>query len=130
MPGLDGTGPMGMGPMTGGGRGWCNPHGPMYGMGLVRPPMYGGLPYASPYGYGAQMPYGYGAAAPWGAAAQWGPWAPGMGMAPYAHPYAGGSWGPQFGSGWWGRGWGRAGGRGGGFGRGGAWGRGRRWARW
>lgn len=25
MPGFDGTGPMGMGPMTGGGRGWCNP---------------------------------------------------------------------------------------------------------
>ena len=25
MPGLDGTGPMGMGPMTGGGRGLCNP---------------------------------------------------------------------------------------------------------
>lgn len=23
MPGFDGTGPMGMGPMTGGGRGWC-----------------------------------------------------------------------------------------------------------
>lgn len=25
MPGFDGTGPAGMGPMTGGGRGWCNP---------------------------------------------------------------------------------------------------------
>jgi hypothetical protein len=25
MPGMDGTGPMGMGPMTGGGRGLCNP---------------------------------------------------------------------------------------------------------
>ena len=25
MPGFDRTGPMGMGPMTGGGRGWCNP---------------------------------------------------------------------------------------------------------
>jgi hypothetical protein len=25
MPARDGTGPMGMGPMTGGGRGWCNP---------------------------------------------------------------------------------------------------------
>ncbi|MFQ5810640.1 MAG: DUF5320 domain-containing protein [Armatimonadota bacterium] len=30
MPGLDGTGPRGMGPMTGGGRGWCNPYSPMY----------------------------------------------------------------------------------------------------
>jgi hypothetical protein len=27
MPGLDGTGPMGMGPMTGGGRGFCSPWG-------------------------------------------------------------------------------------------------------
>lgn len=27
MPGLNGTGPMGMGPMTGGARGWCNPYG-------------------------------------------------------------------------------------------------------
>jgi len=25
MPGMDGTGPMGMGPMTGGGRGLCSP---------------------------------------------------------------------------------------------------------
>ena len=124
MPGFDGTGPMGMGPMTGGGRGWCSPYGPAYGMGFVRPPMYGGLPYAPSYGYGAQMPYGYGPAAPWG------PWAPGMAMAPFAQPYAGGTWWPQFGSGSWGRGMGMAWGRGGGFGRGGAWGRGRRWARW
>lgn len=27
MPGFDGTGPRGMGPMTGGGRGLCNPRG-------------------------------------------------------------------------------------------------------
>ena len=26
MPGFDGTGPMGMGSMTGGARGWCNPY--------------------------------------------------------------------------------------------------------
>jgi hypothetical protein len=26
MPGFDGTGPRGMGPMTGGGRGFCNPN--------------------------------------------------------------------------------------------------------
>ncbi len=32
MPGFDGTGPRGMGPMTGGGRGFCNPYGPSYGM--------------------------------------------------------------------------------------------------
>ncbi len=28
MPGFDGTGPSGRGPMTGGARGWCNPNGP------------------------------------------------------------------------------------------------------
>ena len=26
MPGFDGTGPRGIGPMTGGGRGFCNPY--------------------------------------------------------------------------------------------------------
>ena len=30
MPGLDGTGPAGMGPMTGGARGVCNPYGHPY----------------------------------------------------------------------------------------------------
>jgi hypothetical protein len=30
MPGFDGTGPAGMGPMTGGGRGWCSPYGAPY----------------------------------------------------------------------------------------------------
>lgn len=47
MPGFDGTGPMGMGPMTGGGRGFCampiGPYGPSgYGMGQ--------FPYSAPYG--------------------------------------------------------------------------------
>ena len=32
MPGFDGTGPRGIGPMTGGGRGFCNP----YGLGTAR----------------------------------------------------------------------------------------------
>ncbi|MBW1695848.1 MAG: DUF5320 domain-containing protein [Deltaproteobacteria bacterium] len=31
MPGLDGTGPLGAGPMTGGGFGLCNPYGRTYG---------------------------------------------------------------------------------------------------
>ncbi len=31
MPGFDGTGPMGAGPMTGGGRGYCNPRSGIYG---------------------------------------------------------------------------------------------------
>lgn len=33
MPGFDRTGPMGMGPMTGGGRGLCNPRGRGTGVG-------------------------------------------------------------------------------------------------
>ena len=45
MPGFDGTGPRGMGPMTGGGRGFCSPWGvgAMAGRGM-------GVPYPSPYG--------------------------------------------------------------------------------
>ncbi|NQT56445.1 MAG: DUF5320 domain-containing protein, partial [Desulfobacteraceae bacterium] len=31
MPGFDGAGPSGMGPMTGGGRGYCNPSQTGYG---------------------------------------------------------------------------------------------------
>ena len=45
MPGFDGTGPNGMGPMTGGGRGFCNPWGVQF----------------NPRGYGAfgRGPYAY-----------------------------------------------------------------------
>lgn len=67
MPGFDGTGPRGLGPMTGGGRGFCNPYSPLYGMGYPysRPypvmPRYGAIPYgaygATPYA-GAVTPYG------------------------------------------------------------------------
>ena len=60
MPGFDGTGPMGMGPMTGGGRGFCatpiGPYGP-YGYGM------GSFPYSqpvSPYYGGAYAPPLYG----------------------------------------------------------------------
>jgi hypothetical protein len=62
MPGFDGTGPGGMGPMTGGGRGFCSPWGigagrgrqsfprwPRYGR-----PYYGAGPY--PLGVGAYTP--------------------------------------------------------------------------
>jgi len=58
MPGFDGTGPMGMGPMTGSGRGLCSPWGARASMrrfGSSRR-----APYAYPY-YGA---YGFGAFAP------------------------------------------------------------------
>jgi hypothetical protein len=58
MPGFDGTGPMGLGPMTGGGRGFCavplRSAWPAYaGMGFYAPytpprgmPYYGALPFA------------------------------------------------------------------------------------
>jgi len=52
MPGFDGTGPRGMGPMTGGGRGFCNP----WGM-RATPRPYGrfqGMGYGSQY-YGASQ---------------------------------------------------------------------------
>jgi len=61
MPGFDGTGPRGMGPMTGGGRGFCAPWGmgrmPGFGRryGFGRGYRFGaGLPYTRP------VPYGYG----------------------------------------------------------------------
>ena len=55
MPGFDGTGPRGMGPMTGGGRGFCSP----WGIGAA-PGGYG-IPQGVGYGYprysGAGVPY-------------------------------------------------------------------------
>jgi|YelNatPaOPRAMG01_1025707.scaffolds.fasta_scaffold14551_5 hypothetical protein len=53
MPALDGTGPMGMGPMTGGGRGWCNPY--FYGAWLPR----WRYPAFQPWGWRG-IPYGMG----------------------------------------------------------------------
>ena len=46
MPGFDGTGPRGMGPMTGGGRGYCSPRGFRAGR--------------APYGGRGRGGYGYG----------------------------------------------------------------------
>lgn len=46
MPGFDGTGPRGMGPMTGGGRGYCGPSGVRAGW--------------APYGGRGRGGYGYG----------------------------------------------------------------------
>lgn len=84
MPGFDGTGPRGMGPMTGGGRGFCSPWGMgrTYGFarayGLGRGYGFGrrygfrmGMPYAGP------VPYGY-AGAPMGAVPEADPYAPQM----------------------------------------------------
>ncbi len=61
MPGFNGTGPGGMGPMTGGARGWCNPYSPLYAGAAPAP--YG--PYAYPPSYfrpyGGYLPaYGFG----------------------------------------------------------------------
>jgi hypothetical protein len=53
MPGFDGTGPNGMGPMTGGGRGFCNPAGrwaAWWPSGMRRWGSYG-LPRYGAYGY-------------------------------------------------------------------------------
>jgi len=52
MPGFDGTGPMGMGPMTGGGRGLCAVP--------LRParPAYDRRRFPAPYGVPWSMPYG------------------------------------------------------------------------
>lgn len=47
MPGFDGTGPMGLGPMTGGGRGFCNPYGPLRAAGSM-PLAYLPQPVAAP----------------------------------------------------------------------------------
>lgn len=54
MPGFDGTGPRGMGPMTGGGRGFCSP----WGRG-VRTGPWGYGAYGNPYN---MWPAGYGPA--------------------------------------------------------------------
>ncbi len=62
MPGFDGTGPRGIGPMTGGGRGFCNPLGiraRSYGFGrgygfrgiMAYPGMRPRVGYGIPYGY-------------------------------------------------------------------------------
>ena len=82
MPALDGTGPAGLGPMTGRGLGWCS--------GYLRPYGYYGAPYYRPYGafYYPPAPYTY-----------WGAYAPYYGY--------GRGWG-WFGRGFgFGRGWGR-----------------------
>ena len=60
MPGFDGTGPRGMGPMTGGGRGFCSPWGAGAGVRAYGFPRWRGYGYtypsAGPFVPGA-MPY-------------------------------------------------------------------------
>jgi hypothetical protein len=58
MPRLDGTGPAGMGPMTGGARGWCNPYSPLRaGYAPYRPPYPAPV---HPYYPGYPPAYGFG----------------------------------------------------------------------
>ena len=55
MPGFDGTGPRGMGPMTGGRRGFCNP--PGFGFAGRRFGISWGTPfYTNPYAFQAFTP--------------------------------------------------------------------------
>jgi len=64
MPGFDRTGPMGAGPMTGGGRGYCGRRTgnmPYYGRGAGRGRGFGR---SAAYGRGFGFGRGYGAAAP------------------------------------------------------------------
>ena len=96
MPGMDGTGPRGMGPMTGGARGWCNPVSQMN----------------AGYGPNPGAPCGVGSGYPYGGYAHWG-MMPGYGM--------GLAWGR--GRAPFGHGRGMAWGRGGGFGMGRGFGR-------
>ncbi|MBN1811923.1 MAG: DUF5320 domain-containing protein [Anaerolineae bacterium] len=79
MPGLDGTGPAGMGPMTGGARGWCNP----YTYGPYRPPYPAPVqPYPPTYGLGRP---------------RWG-----LGRGFWGRGFRGGrGWGRGRGRGWW-----------------------------
>jgi len=58
MPGFDGTGPNGMGPMTGGGRGFCSP----WGAGASR--RTDNFPRRVPYAYPRYGAYGFRAFAP------------------------------------------------------------------
>jgi len=100
MPLGDGTGPMGMGPMTGRAAGYCAG----FGVPGYMNPIPGGFGYGRVARVGPMVP------------AAWGPYAGMAGTGAYGYPAA---WRP-FGFGF-GRGWGRGFGRG--FGRG--WGRGR-----
>jgi hypothetical protein len=85
MPGFDGTGPAGRGPMTGGARGLCNPNNaPSAGYALYRPPS--AVPVGPAYTYGRGWPR-------WGL--RRGFWARGRGFG------RGRGWSPGRGRGWW-----------------------------
>ena len=66
MPGFNGTGPAGMGPMTGGGRGYCNPSGTAYGTGPAWGSGYSAPRYGRGFGRGRGFRGGYGPGFGWG----------------------------------------------------------------
>jgi hypothetical protein len=58
MPGFNGTGPNGMGPMTGGGRGFCGPRGiGMRNYAFPRWSSYYTYPYYGAYGFRRSVPW-------------------------------------------------------------------------
>lgn len=66
MPGFDGTGPAGAGPMTGGVRGYCNPAFAGYRPGFFRGYGYGrGLGFRRGWGPGMGWDRGYGRGSGW-----------------------------------------------------------------
>ena len=80
MPGFDGTGPRGMGPMTGGRRGFCSP----WGIGAaIRGRMVPPYPQAPYPLYGGYAPYGSPRGTPY-----YGGYAPGTSPDYWATPYA------------------------------------------
>ena len=87
MPGFNGTGPWGQGPMTGGGRGYCNPgYGTAYGRGFGRGR---GFRRGSGPGYGRGRGFGYGRGfGRSGAFPPTGGWYGPAYDAPYGSPYA------------------------------------------
>ena len=87
MPGGDGSGPAGMGPMTGRAAGYCAGYGVP---GYANPVPGRGFGYGGGRGFGRGMAYGFRGGRAWGAApAAWGA-APAAGAVPYAAPYAAG----------------------------------------
>ena len=81
MPGFDRTGPQGGGPMTGGGRGFCNPAGVQYPLGRGRG-FGGGRGFGR--GYGAGRGYGRGSGAQDVYPASRSYYGPGYGPQPYS----------------------------------------------
>jgi hypothetical protein len=60
MPAFDGTGPQGMGPKTGGGRGFCPPGASMYASGYINPIIRGAGRGGIPWGGGRGRAFGGG----------------------------------------------------------------------